>query len=208
MRYAWVVLLAGLAAQLAAADDVRYYEDNGVTYRETRQKVNRPINETALVDQQRTVYREKLDTELVDQVRTYQIPVTEYRREAYWANRFAIFRQPYLAERVVPTRRLETRTETVKVPVTRRQLVPETTTVRVPVTTQRMVQDEIISRVVVGTRPAAAPATAIAARPATGSSSTAPMNVPPTAIGGISKMGQEPPRVGQNYQWRPSTTLR
>ena len=54
---------AGHGLALEAAD-VRYYQENGVTYRETRYKVQHPVTETVLVDQSRITYREKVDTEL------------------------------------------------------------------------------------------------------------------------------------------------
>lgn len=155
-------LLAPLFLYAAArADEIRDYEENGVTYRETRRTVSEPVTEIQCVEQQRTVgFREQLNVQMCDQTRSYIVPVTEYRVEAYWRGRFNPFVQPYLAQRLVPYMRYETRVDTVKTPVATRQLLPITSTVKVPVTTQRVVQREVVSRVAISgspTRPAASP---------------------------------------------------
>ncbi|HVW38293.1 MAG TPA: hypothetical protein VHB99_13350 [Pirellulales bacterium] len=172
-----VALVAPLVFCISArADEVRDYEENGVTYRETRRVVNEPVTDVQCVEQQRTVgFREQLNVQMCDQTRSYIVPMTEYRVESYWRGRFNPFVQPYLAQRLVPYTRYETRVETVKTPVATRQLLPITSTVKVPVTTQRVVQREIISRVAIsGTpaQPAASPTSdpfiqpsAIASRP-------------------------------------------
>ncbi|HEX4149310.1 MAG TPA: hypothetical protein VHY20_09995 [Pirellulales bacterium] len=163
----WFALLAAVGPVQAA--DVRYYQENGVTYRETRYKVQHPVTETVLVDQPRTVYREKIDTQLRDTVHTYQVPVTTYRYEPFILNRWNPFAKPIVAQRQVPVTEMVTRTETVKVPLTTRQIVPETTTVKVAVTRTRIVDEEITSRVAVADPPRAigvpqsSPATAVAA---------------------------------------------
>jgi hypothetical protein len=236
------MLICGVLSGVAGADEVRYYEQNGVTYRETRHKVSQPVPQTQLVDHPQTVYREKLDTQLVDTVRTYQVPVTEYRWETYMQGRWNPFVHPTMGWRQVPVTRWETRSDVVKVPYNRRQLVPETTTVRLPVTTMQTVEQEVITRVAVGSRQPADPfassapsvpfastppparnpvptPAAVASRPLTvgaipsvgfhaSSSPTRAVNVPAgQPIGGISKLEQDPPRMGANYQWRPSNSV-
>ena len=178
----------------ARADETRDYEENGVTYRETRRTVSEPVTEIQCVDQQRTVgFREQVDVQMCDQTRTYFVPVTEYRLEAHWRGRFNPFVQPYLAQRIVPYTRYETRVETFKTPVATRQLLPITSTVKVPVTTQRVVQREIVSRVAIsGTPTRAVPSpssdpfassTAVASRP--------------VSVGGIQRMDR-------TEKWGPS----
>lgn len=206
------VLLALLPAGAARADEVRYYEADGVTYRETRRIVRRPVVETRWMEQPQTVFREKLDVQMCPSVRTCQAPVTEYRWEARWRGRYNPFVQPYLENRLVPRTRWELRTDVVQVPVARRSVVPETTTVRVPVRTQRMVEEEVISRVAVSARPV----DPLAEPPSAGLAQWRP-------IGGISKLDNDPPRYGTSLgpapgsrmaqgaggglgsQWRPST---
>jgi hypothetical protein len=231
------------------ADDVTYFEKNGVTYRETHTKVQRPITELRYNDQRRTVYREQLNTSTQTVNRTYHAPVTEYQTRSKLVGRWNPFvRQPYYEHTQVPVTRWQQRSEAVQVPVTTRSIVPETTTVRVPVASTRIVEDEVIHRVAVGTRPtvaAAPPAAApvasiapappqIAARPAAGPrygsvQATAPMPVvvtqpssaaqpsavsqastvgAPVAIGGISKLDSDPPRVGNNVPWRRADVSR
>jgi hypothetical protein len=207
----WLALLA-TAGELRGAD-VRYYQENGVTYRETRYKVQHPVTETVLVDQPRTVYREKIDTELRDTVRSYQVPVTEYRSEPFILNRWNPFAKPIVAQRLVPVTQMVTRTETVKVPLTKRQIVPETTTVKVAVTRTRMVDEEITSRIAVAnpppakagpaTVPGAAPIAVARALPPTYSPpATAPASAPVSApLGryGSPPMSGAQPTTGTNY---------
>ena len=133
------------AARLAAADETRDVVDpNGQQWREVHRIERRPVTETQCVDQPQTHYEEQYNTQVCDTYRTYYAPVTEYRWESYWVNRFNPFAQPYLAQRLVPRTYLEARTEVVKVPVTQRNLIPVTRTVRVPITTQRMVDHDVL----------------------------------------------------------------
>lgn len=128
-----------------AADDVRDVVDpNGQQWREVHRTVRYPVSETQCVDQQQTHYEEQYNTQVCDTYRTYYAPVTEYRWESYWVNRFNPFAQPYLAQRLVPRTYMEARTEVVKVPVTQRNLIPVTRTVRTPVTTQRLVDHDVL----------------------------------------------------------------
>jgi hypothetical protein len=222
----WLVAWLATCGALPAAD-TRYYQENGVTYRETRYTVQHPVAETQLAEQQHTVYRQRDDIQLQDSVRKYQIPVTEYRTETYWKNRWNPFAQPYLASRVVPVTRWETRAEAIKIPVARRQLVPEIVATRVPITSTRMVNEDIISRVPVSGPPAASSAPVRVPPTSATTPSTVPMSgvfqqrtapsssvplssqsaVPQTSttpvLGGISQLEQDPPRVGSVSPWRP-----
>jgi hypothetical protein len=79
-------------------------------------------------------------------------------------------------------------TEQVQVPVTRREVIPTREVVNVPVTTHRMVDEEVIRRMVVNTAPGSAGGgTSVARR---------------DAIGGISRLENDPPRSGA--AWRPA----
>lgn len=187
-----------LAAALVAAvllvpgrahpDDVTYYEKDGVTYRETRRVVRRPITETRYEQRERTVYREEYSTETQETYRTVFVPVTEYRWEAHWRNRFNPFAQPYLEQRLVPRTHFEPRTEVVRTPVTRRQLVPEVRQEQVPVISRRMVEEEVISRVAVG-GPAGTRSAGNIARG--------------NGVGGVARL-DAPPGYEQGSTWRPS----
>lgn len=187
------VALAALGAANASAQDVRYTtEDNGTTYRETRHIVRHPVTDVVHQDVPRTVYREHARVELQDINRVYQVPVTEYRRESYWRGRWNPFVQPYLAERIVPYTRWESRAETVKLPITTRQLVAETQVDKVPVVTHRYVDEEIVSRV-----------------PVSGQNGTAIAGSAPrgTVVGGVARLDNDPPRQGIDSSWRPATTV-
>ncbi len=250
-----VALLSSLASlSVAWADDVTYFEKDGVTYRETRRKVTRPVTELQYQDRPQTVLRDQVNYGTQNMIRTYQVPVTEYQPVTRMVGRWNPFiRQPYYEQRQVPVTRWETRSDTVQVPVSTRQTVADTVTAKVPVYSTRVVEDEIISRVAVGTRPgtsvASAPITttispaptryspsssspmtsSLAASPTTSSPTTfSPMtssvpNASPTTasspaanaqvprgvtIGGVSKLDSDPPRMGNNVQWRAGSVAR
>jgi hypothetical protein len=170
-RHFLLGLFAALATcQVSWADDIVYTKDNnGVTYRETHRVVKRPVSETQIVENQQTVYTDRVTTEYQPSTRTLYSPVTEYAWEPYLANRWNPLASPAVQYRYVPHTRWEMRTEETHVPVTRRELVPETRISRVPVTATRFVDEEQISKVAVATDPFGAN-TAVAARPIGGQS--------------------------------------
>ncbi|MGH7193165.1 MAG: hypothetical protein ACREJM_06465 [Candidatus Saccharimonadales bacterium] len=177
----------------AFADDVKTVTDaNGQTWREVHRTIQQPVTETQCLERQRLVYQETCDVQMCDTVRTYTVPVTEYRWESYWKGRYNPFVQPYLAQRLVPYTHWETRTETVKVPLTRRQVLPVTQTIKVPYTTQRVENhDVVVSRQLIGPSP-----TALAASP------------PTPAIGGVQKFSpdnRQPPKAGASPTSMPSS---
>lgn len=189
------VALTTLGAAASHAQDVRYTTgENGTTYRETRQVTRHLVADVVHQDVPRTVYREQASVQLQDINRVYAVPVTEYRRESYWRGRWNPFVQPYLAERIVPYTRWETRAETVKLPVTTRQLVAETQIDKVPVVTHRYVDGEVVSRVPVG-----GGASNLVAAPSAGGVSSG------TVVGGVARLDNDPPRQGTNSSWRSST---
>ena len=203
------LLLTGVvlfAAARATAQDVRYYEDNGITYRETTQTVRRAIPHTEIQSRDVTYYREHYTTDLQDVTRTYQVPVTQYVYEPYLANRWNPFAQPTLNYRMVPKTHWETKVETVKIPVSRRDVLPETVTQQVPVTTHKMAEDKVVSRVAVGTT--AATAGTLAANPSGGTTFNASntTNVGGgDSVGGVSKLDPSQPK--QNPDWRSGDSL-
>jgi hypothetical protein len=196
----------GLAAFVAAwvwsngsaAEDVRYYEKDGVTYCETRRIVEERVPETRLEERSQTVYRSEPTTEMKETVRTSWNPVTEYTWEAFWVGRWNPLVQPYLAYRYVPRTRWEQKTETVQTPVTTVRVVPETKTVQCPVTTYRTVQKEVITRVAVSPRPAGN----------LPQGNQAPMLAQRQQVGGVRRLDNDPPRYGTAGNWHSAGTLR
>lgn len=175
--------LSGLAVAVACgttatADDIRYYQDGGVTYREVRRVVQRPVVETKLEQRQQTVYQPQYTTEVVPTTSTVYTPVTEYRWEARWHNTWNPFSDPYVAYHLVPTTRWDSRAVQGQQTVTRYNVVPQTQTVQVPVTTQRVVNEEIVSRMPVQAPPAGAVVSTASGQ----------------AVGGITKLENDPPR--------------
>lgn len=206
--------LAGVCLLLSAArGEERYYVENGVTYRETRERVQRPITEVVQQPTTRTVYREQYRTDFTDTVHVTSKPVTEWRLESYWRGRYNPFVEPQMAQRWVKRKRYETQTQTVRQPVLRRELVAENRTEQVPVVTQRMVDEEVVRRVVVAAPlvSTSAPPTDIAARPAA-PRSVDPFSSPADAvanrvqIGGISRLDGAPSRTLDTSGWHAGRT--
>lgn len=190
------VLVSIPFAGTSVADDVRYVEKDGVTYRETRRTVRRPVSETRYTQRERTVYREEVETESRDLYRTVHVPVTEYRWKTRWVGRWNPFVQPVPVYHLAPTTTWEPRTEVVTMPITKRKYVPEIRTEQVPVTVRRMVDEEITSRVAVAGR-----STSTASSDLSGSSVARRMTI------GGSRLENDPPRYAD--QWRPvETTVR
>ncbi|MGA2796065.1 MAG: hypothetical protein ABSE63_00660 [Thermoguttaceae bacterium] len=185
----------------AAGDQVRYYQENGITYCETRRTVQRPVCETTMQPTTRTVYKEQYYTETKDVTQVCWCPVTAYQPETYWVGRWNPFVEPYLETRWVPQTTWQQRTDVVKTPVTCRKLVPEVQQVQVPVTTQKLVSEEVVvSRVAVS---AAAPCVSQAAASPTYPVYPAqaypanPASIPSgERVGGIARLNQDPPRYG------------
>jgi hypothetical protein len=172
----WSVVLVATTA----ADETRTVTDaNGQVWNEVHRTISHPQTQTQCVDQPQTYYQEKCDVQTYDTYRSYQVPVTEYHLESYWVGRFNPFVQPYLAQRLVPRTRWETRTEVVKVPVVQRSLVPVTRMVRVPVTTETVVNQDIVVHRQLVSQP-----TAIA--------STPPANQQAMQLGGVQNLNPRP----------------
>lgn len=196
--YAIAVVISLAGAGLALAEEVRYYQQDGITYRETRRTVQRPVTETHLRESMQTVYREQQTSELREQVRTWWSPVTEYRCETYLVGRWNPFVQPYFSSRWVPRTRWETRSDVTQVPVTCRRLVPEIRTVQVPVTVHRMLPEEVVTRAPVGGYRLGTPATL----------PPSPTLARREVVGGVARLDNDPPRYGASTAWRASTAAR
>jgi hypothetical protein len=186
-------MMAGLCAAPAASEEIRYYEENGVTYKESRRTVHRPDTETEYVDRERVVYRPEYRSESRDVYRTYQVPVTEYRWEAQLRGRFNPFMRPYWVNEYVPRTYMEARTEVVREPYLKQELVAETRTEKVPIVSQRLVEEQITSRVAISSPP-------IRVVPESGGAEI----VSRQKIGGGSRMQSDPPRYGEGTAWRSS----
>jgi hypothetical protein len=152
-RKSWIaaaLFLAPWTATRLMADDVTYEDVNGIRYQVTRQVVQRPVPETKYEPHTYNSYRERYTTDMQEQTRTYQTPVTSQQWVLGYQRSMNPFAPPTLAYKLVPVTQLQTHTETVRVPVTRRELVPETHTQHVPVTSYHIANEEHVHRVAVG----------------------------------------------------------
>ncbi len=172
-----------LASSAVAQNNVRYFEKDGMTYRESRSVVKRPVVQTELQPRERVTYREQVSTSYEPRARTIYTPVTTYQWQARWQDVLNPFKPATMAYQLVPQTHWQAHVEQVETPVTRRELVPQREVVDVPVTTRRYVDEEIIRRTVVNPR---------------GSTSVARRE----NIGGVTRLENDPPREGTN--WRPA----
>lgn len=158
--------LAVLASPASAQQNVRVVEENGIQYRETTNVTQKAIPETKWVPNETTQVSPRYTTEMQDSVRTYQVPITEQQWVPGYQRTWNLFAPPVLSYRLMPVTRWETRTETVKVPVTKVDYVPYKQVQHIPVTNTRIAEERHVSRVAIGIAPGASGGTAVARNPA------------------------------------------
>lgn len=173
------------------ADELRYFEQNGITYCEVRRTAPPQRPQPAAAQDTRVVLREQVTSEIRQTVRTYWTPVTEYRWESSWVNRWNPFAEPYRECRCVPRTRWEKRSEVVPVPVACRRLVPERQTTSAPATAVGTAPGRIVTRL---------PASGLPVQGSFGPADAAEtaQRIP---YGGMSRLDNQPPRFGQNPAW-------
>ena len=113
--------------------------------------MQRPITELRYEPRESTVYRERYTTDLQDSHRTYQVPVTEQQWVPGYQRTWNLLAPPVLSYRLMPVTRWETRSETVKIPITRREVIPETQVQQVPRYNTRYAEEETVRHVAIGT---------------------------------------------------------
>jgi hypothetical protein len=147
-----VALVCGaIFAATLQAQQPRVYDENGIRYQETTQVIQRLIPETRYEQRENTVFRPKYTTDMHDSVRTYQVPITQQQWVPGYQRTWNIFAPPVLSYRLLPVTRWETRTETVRVPVTKCEYIPEKQVQQVPITNTRLAEERIVRRVPIGT---------------------------------------------------------
>jgi|GEM_PF-4014140 len=154
--------LAALAAPAAAQQNVQDVVENGIQYRVTTHVTQKAIPETKWVPSETTQVSPRYTTEMQDSVRTYQVPVTEQQWVPGYQRTWNLLAPPVLSYRLMPVTRWETRTETVKVPVTKVDYVPYKQVQHIPVTNTRIAEERHVSRVAIGIAPGASGGTAVA----------------------------------------------
>lgn len=191
MRHLLLATVVLAISQQTWAQDVRYYEQDGVTYREVRNTTQKPVVDVTYQNREETVYRQQITTKFEDYSQLSYQPVTTYRWEPRWHGWWRIFRGPHVAYHLVPSTSWQAQAHTVRIPVTKSHWVPETRVVQTPVKQLRMVDHDQVTRTAMG--PAASQTTALT--PANRSTLT---YIPPTqprvaaqprhAIGGIARL--------------------
>lgn len=202
-------LVCMAVAASTAAQDVRYYQgDDGITYKESRRKIQRPVTSTEWREQPQTVYRQEVRPQMRDSWRSYYTPVTELRWVSQMHGRWNPFAVPYYTHHLTPVTRWEARSEAVQVPTWRAEWVAATRTARVPITTTKMAEEEIITRVAVSGPPPGTAPRRVATRPATAAgSSTSGVYPSRPAFGGVA-MPSDPPRFATGWRSTGDTRYR
>ena len=149
--FAVTLVLAALIAPSVRADEVTYFEKDGIKYQKIRQVNQRPITELRYEQRESTAYRERYTTDLQESHRTYQVPVTEQQWVPGYQRTWNLLAPPVLSYRLMPVTRWETRTETVRIPITKREVYPETVTHQVPQYSTRYAEEEVVRHVPIGT---------------------------------------------------------
>ena len=153
-RADWIaatLALFAIVAPCVRADEVTYFEKDGIKYQKIRQVNQRPITELRYEQRESTAYRERFTTDLQESHRTYQVPVTEQQWVPGYQRSWNLFAPPVLSYRLMPVTRWETRTETVRIPITKREVYPETVTQQVPKYSTRYAEEEVVRHVPIGT---------------------------------------------------------
>jgi hypothetical protein len=145
-----VLVSAVLAAPHVLAQNARVYEENGIRYQETVSETQRPLTSTRYESRESTVQRPRYTTSMQESVRTYQVPVTEQQWVLGYQRTWNIFRPPVPSYRLMPVTRWETRTETVRIPITKLEYVPEKVVQQIPITDTKIAKETITRRVAIG----------------------------------------------------------
>ncbi len=212
-RFAFVVVLLGICLPAQAEQGVRYFEKDGLTYRETTITVREPVSEVKYKEITETVNHDRYVTEVKPHVRNAYVPITTYAWEPVVHGKWNPLSQPYVSYRPVPKVSWSVQPQTVQVPVTRRVTLPEKRIRKIPQTNLKYVEREYVQTVPVG--PAATRGPASSAPPPIGSTSslrnssagatvpkgfsefrapTQQKTEPPEFHGGVARMHSDPPR--------------
>jgi hypothetical protein len=157
-------LLWGAVHRADGQEAARIVRENGVTYRQVREIVSRPVAEMTTETRPQTTYTPKTVEKVHESHCTVLVPVTEYRWQAYRPGIPNPLVPRPTAYRLVPHTRWEPRVATVRVPMTYTEWEAQTRTVEVPVRILRFVEEERIRKVAVA--PAQSPANGAAANAA------------------------------------------
>jgi hypothetical protein len=142
--------LAFLLAPVARAQNVTEVTEGGVRYQVITSESQRPLTSTRYEARENTVTRPRYTTEMQESVRTYQVPVTEHQWVLGYQRTWNVFAPPVPSYRLMPVTRWETRTETVKIPITKLDWVQERQVLQVPVTDTKIAKETVVRRVAIG----------------------------------------------------------
>ncbi len=210
----WGHTIAGLAAMVGLAvttvttaqqspappqAQVRYFEQGGIRYQETRMVVPQAVRDVRYIDQQQTSYLQRTVTENKPITTTRMAPQVQYECVPRLHDWWRIFGQPYIAYHMEPKTVWVPQQQTIMQPVTRREVMPQTQTVKIAVPFLRFEEREKITTVALGpastlqgsSQPSLTP---INSTPTpTGSAMGAPRTYVPVPAGHVAAAVRRPP---------------
>jgi hypothetical protein len=145
-----VYCAAGNAQAPTGANGLLTDPQTGIVYRKVSKVVERPVIESTMEKQNRTVYRPETVTATKPEARTVYTPVVEYKWKPRLHGRWNPFQQPTVAYHQVPETRWEARNEVVNRTETRTKWIAENRTVEVPRQSVRMKREQTTELEVVG----------------------------------------------------------
>jgi len=192
------LLVSGIAACPASAQDVKYETKDGVRYQVTTRVVKRQVPVTAMQDRQQTVYTQQITTNNINQQQLYSVPVTQYQWQSELRGRWNPFITPYWTHSLRPVTTWHQQIANVQIPVSSAAWVPQTRTVQVPVTQYHTAEETVTTRVAMNES-----RTFGSAQPSGGSTATIAARPSTIPIGGR-KLENDPPRQATGLWQSPS----
>lgn len=191
------LLCLPLVACQAAAEESTTYERgaDGVTYRVTRNLVDRVVPQTQIETREEKTFQPQMTTRYQPTQQTYLTPVTQYRWVSRMKGRWNPFSKPYWTHQLEPFTHWESKQTTVQTPVTSTEWVEQRRVVQVPVTTYKKVKEEFTSRVAMDGI-AAPPSTVEPRSLSPDGRATSIASRPLSNIGG-QRLQSDPPRGGR-----------
>ncbi|MEX0678884.1 MAG: hypothetical protein WD063_17545 [Pirellulales bacterium] len=141
--------LVVFAAPAALAQNVDYVTEGGIRYQVITSETQRPLTTVRYEPRESTVYQPRYTTDMQESVRTYQVPVTEQQWVLGYQRTWNIFAPPVPSYRLMPVTRWQTRTETVRIPITKREYVPVRQVQQVPITDTRIAKETVVRKVAI-----------------------------------------------------------
>lgn len=136
------VIAADTSSAQNSGDQYRKDEATGLVYQKIKRTIDRPVQETRMVQRQQTTYTPRTVTETRPTARTTYYPAVQTVLEPYIANRWNPFARPSLGYRFRGVTTWQAQTDVVNQTTQRTEYVADTRTFDVPETVNRIVREQ------------------------------------------------------------------